>query len=458
MNAPDLILPPQNIEAEQAVLGAILLAGANALDRIEGHVSESDFYAQAHRKIFAAAKSIYEEGNPIDVVSVSASLEARGDAQTVGGISALGELAKNAPGAANVVFHARAVREKATLRRLQAIATDIHAACVQPGKVNAEEIVAQADAEFVRLLDRSDSEPIMIEDAMDAALRDIDARAQRGGKISGLASGFEDFDAMTGGLEPGQLIIVAARPSVGKTIFACNLADHVAGSGRSALFHTLEMTPHEIGMRLLAAKSGVPMHAMRSGTRDESHWQRMTDARAKTRGPKLAIDGKGAIGVPYVRAVARRIKRQRGLALIVIDYLQLMRGTGDNRTQEIGSISRGLKALAKELNVPIVALAQINRDAEKRNDKRPILADLRDSGEIEQDADLVVMLHREELHNKAPEWAGVAELIVRKNRNGPIGDVKLKYDGARMRFSDLTDWQEPRRTSSAASYPRGFND
>lgn len=456
MNDNHLILPPHSIEAEQAVIGAILIAGATAFDRIEGIVGEIDFYALTHRKIFAAAKSVYDSGHPIDLFSVSAALEARGRDETVGGISSLGEIAKNAPGAANIVFHARAVREKATLRRLQGIANDIHAACSQHGKVNAEEIVAQADAEFVRLLDRSDSEPTMLEDAMDEALRDVDARAQRGGKIAGLETGFADFDSLTGGLEPGQLIIVAARPSVGKTIFACNLADHVARSGRSVLFHTLEMSRKEIGMRLLASKSGVPMHSMRSGTRNESHWQHMTEARAKTSATKLSIDDRGAIGVGYVRAVARRIKRQHGLNMIVIDYLQLMKGQGDNRTQEIGSLSRGLKTLAKELSVPIVALAQLSREVEKRQDKRPVLADLRDSGEIEQDADIVAMLHREELYNKAPEWEGIAELIVRKNRNGPIGNVKLKYDGPLMRFPDCTDWQEPRRTSSASNYPRGF--
>jgi replicative DNA helicase len=247
---------------------------------------------------------------------------------------------------------------------------------------------------------------------------------------------FGGFDEMTGGLEPGQLVIVAARPSVGKTVLGCNIAAHVAAGGSSVLFFTLEMTRREIAARILAARSGVSVQEMRAGTRDRDDWDQMNTAVASSASWKLFIDDSPAVSVAYVRAKARRIQRTHGLGLLVIDYLGLMRGTGDNRAQEVGSISRGLKALAKELKVPVVALAQLNRASEGRLDRRPTLADLRDSGEIEQDADIVAMLHRESMHREAPEWEGLAQLLIRKSRNGPTGECLLALDGPRMRFID----------------------
>jgi replicative DNA helicase len=259
---------------------------------------------------------------------------------------------------------------------------------------------------------------------------------ERGGRLAGLPTGFVGFDDMTGGLEPGQLVIVAARPSVGKTVLGCNIAAHVAAGGSPVLFFTLEMTRREIAARILAARSGVPVSEMRAGTRERDDWDQMNTAVASSASWKLFIDDSPAVSVAYVRAKARRIQRTHGLGLLVIDYLGLMRGTGDNRAQEVGSISRGLKALAKELKVPVVALAQLNRASEGRLDRRPTLADLRDSGEIEQDADIVAMLHRESMHREAPEWEGLAQLLIRKNRNGPTGECLLALDGPRMRFTD----------------------
>lgn len=350
-------------------------------------------------------------------------------------------------------------------RRLLVLADEIKANCYAPG-ANVAEIISQADAAMVQLIDVGTDEPVTLYDAMADAIGDIDDRAT-GNRPSGLLTGVAEFDALTGGLEPGQLVIVAARPSVGKTAFALNVADHVTNQGETVAFFSLEMTRRELTQRLLALRAAVSVAEMRSGKLEESQWSRITSCQGKADGQRLLLIDRSAIGVPYVRAAARKIKRKHGLSLIVVDYLGLMRGEGQNRTQEIGSLSRGLKALAKELHVPIIALAQLNRATETRQDKRPQLSDLRDSGEVEQDADIVAMLHREELHNHAPEWKSLAELIIRKNRNGRLGDVVLQYRGEHMRFeqylgrSPRTEHATRRPTEKAAEVyrkGRGFDD
>ncbi|OGS97720.1 MAG: replicative DNA helicase, partial [Gallionellales bacterium RBG_16_56_9] len=312
-------------------------------------------------------------------------------------------------------------------------------------------IIGKADAAMVQLIDVSTDEPTMLYDAMTDAIGDIDDRAT-GHRRSGLQTGVADFDAITGGLEPGQLVIVAARPSVGKTAFALNVADHVTQQGNTVAFFSLEMTRRELTQRLLALRASVSVSEMRSGQLDKDQWSRISACQAKADGQRLFLIDRSAIRVAYVRAAARKIKRKHGLGLIVVDYLGLMRGEGQNRTQEIGSLSRGLKALAKELHVPIIALAQLNRAIENRNDKRPQLSDLRDSGEVEQDGDIVAMLHRE----SAPEWAGLAELIIRKNRNGPLGDVVLRYHGVHMRF-ERYQGRSPRQSQAQINSSAGFN-
>uniref|UniRef100_UPI0026047546 replicative DNA helicase n=1 Tax=uncultured Zoogloea sp. TaxID=160237 RepID=UPI0026047546 len=283
----------------------------------------------------------------------------------------------------------------------------------------------------------------------------VSDRRERGGNIAGLATGFRRFDEMTGGLEPGQLVIVAARPSVGKTVAGCNIASHAAAGGTPVLFFTLEMTRREIAARILAARSGVSVQAMRAGTSARDDWDNMSTAVGASMAWPMFIDDTPAVTVAYVRAKARRIRRAQGLGLVVIDYLGLMRGTGDNRAQEVGSISRGLKALAKELQVPVIALAQLNRASETRPNRQPTLADLRDSGEIEQDADIVAMLHREDMNRTAPEWEGLAQLFIRKNRNGPTGECLLALDGPRMRFRDHYG-SVPSNTVPSGKSSRGF--
>lgn len=458
MNAPDMRnLPPQSIEAEQGLLGAILTAGGNVLDRVEGAVSAADLYRDDHRRIFTAAKALHDAGKAVDVVTVIDALTARGEAEKAGGLAYLGELGNGAFSASSARRYAEIVRERATRRGLLQIAADLQDACTTPSGRAPAEIAAEAEAGMLALLDHTDSDPVRLQDALCDVLADVEERRERGGGLAGLSTGFKQLDAMTGGLEPGQLVIVAARPSVGKTVAGCNIAAHAAGAGVAVLFFTLEMGRREIAQRILAARSGVTVQAMRSGTSDRHDWDQMTEMVAASAGWPLFIDDTPAVTVAYVRAKARRIQRTHGLGLIVLDYLGLMRGIGDNRTQEVGSISRGLKALAKELKVPVIALAQLNRASEGRPNRQPTLADLRDSGEIEQDADIVAMLHREDMHRTAPEWEGLAQMFIRKNRNGPTGECLLALDGPRMRFTDY-DGPYPAATSAPKTAARkGFD-
>lgn len=462
MNAPDLRnLPPHSIEAEQGLLGAILVDGARVLERIEGAVSASDFYRADHRTIFTAAKALHDAGRPVDLLTVDDALEARGESERTGGIAYLGNLGAGGFLASNAKAYARTIRERAILRGLQQTAADIMTACALPAGRSPADIAAEAEASMQALTDHSDTEPSRLQDVLCDVLGDVQERMERGGRLAGLSTGFGGLDGMTGGLEPGQLVIVAARPSVGKTVLGCNIAAHVAAGGSPVLFVTLEMTRREIAARILAARSGVTVQAMRAGTRERGDWDQMNTAVASSAPWKLFIDDTPAVSVAYVRAKARRIQREHGLGLVVIDYLGLMRGTGDNRAQEVGSISRGLKALAKELRVPVIALAQLNRASEGRLDRKPTLADLRDSGEIEQDADIVAMLHRESMHREAPEWEGLAQLLIRKNRNGPTGECLLALDGPRMRFSDYDGPYPVGATTTKSQKPprtRGFDD
>lgn len=431
MNHSDLSLPPHSVEAEQSVIGGLLL-DANAYDRIADLLLDVDFYRADHRLIYRHIAMLCNAGKPVDTITVAESLENSGELQNVGGLAYVGALAQNTPSAANIRRYAEIVHERAVLRRVQAISADLHSACTNHRGRSPGELVGEAETRLAQAIDHHANMPASLGDTFAEAMAYIDSRGDTGG----LETGFRGFDGLTGGLEPGQLMIVAARPSVGKTIFGCNVADFAAKSGRAVMFFTLEMTRREIGMRLLSARSGVSVHAMRSGIKDHDAWSAMSSQMPAASSHRLYVDDTAAVTVAFVRARAKRMRRTHGLDLLVIDYLQLMRGDGQNRTQEVGGISRGLKALAKELGIPIIALAQLNRGVEARTDKRPLLSDLRDSGEVEQDADIVALLHRESIYSNGPEWAGVAELLVRKNRNGPTGDVTLAYRPEQMRFEN----------------------
>lgn len=449
--------PPHSLHIEQGLLGATLVHGADVLDRIEGELQPADFYKHVHRLIYGAMQRLQAIGKPVDVGTVSHELEVSGELGAVGGLSYLVELTDQAPFAANAPRWAEMIRDNSQRRGLQQAAVALHAVSGNPEGKSPEEIGEAALSAIAAILDRSNTEPTPLQQEGMEVMQDVDRR-RAAGALAGLSTGFSGFDAMTGGLEPGQLVILAARPSVGKSVAACNIAAHVAAAGKPALFCTLEMTKREIAARMLAALSGVTVQAMRAGTNDPQHWSAMSaGVEAFGRWP-LFLDDRPAVKVDYVRAKARRLQRSRGLELIVVDYLQLMTGKGDNRAQEVGSISRGLKSLAKELRVPIVALAQLNRGTENRTDRRPTLSDLRDSGEIEQDADIVAMLHRESMYRDAPEWAGLAELLIRKNRNGPTGESLLELDGPRMQFRDYHGPSPRSTTADAPARRRGFDD
>lgn len=453
MNAPDnLITPPHSIEAEQSVLGAILMDGDKSLDRIEGLLTEADFYRHEHRLIFAALRKLSNGGSTIDVITAAEALDVAGSLERVGGLAYLGEIAQNTPSAANIKRYAEIVKARSMARQGAVIGSEMVAGCMAPG-ADVAEVISKADAAMVQLLGAGTDEPVMLYDAVAAVIADIDERAT-GNRPSGLYTGLADFDALTGGLDPGQLVTPAARPSVGKTALALKIADHVSQQGHTVAFFSLEMTRPQLTQRLIALRTGVSVTDQRSGRLTEEQWSLVSACQGTTDGQRLLINHKPSIGVAYVRAVARSIKRKHGLGLIVVDYLQLMKGEGQNRTQEIGSVSRGLKALAKELQVPVIALAQLNRGVEGRTDKRPMLSDLRDSGEIEQDADIVAMLHREDKYPGAdPKWNGVAELLVLKNRSGATGELCLTFDGPSMMFSDYHG-QNPRYQVARKSSPQ----
>lgn len=425
---------PHSLEAEQSLIGGLLIDNS-AWDRIADQVREADFYRDDHRRIFRHLRLLLDRGQKADVVTVWASIEAANEADQAGGLAYLGEIANATPSAANVKHYAEIVLTKAKLRHLLAIGAELQQACVAPGPRKPADLVAEVERQLATEMDEAADEPSALADVLNDALGYIDDRRE----ASGLMLGYESLDRIIGGLEPGQLVVVAARPSVGKTAFACNIADLLVARGLSVFFQTLEMSRREVGLRILSARTNVPVLSMRTGIGANETWDQMTRTVAQANGHKLWIDDTGAVGVPYIRARARRIKRSRGLDAVIIDYLQLMAGKGDTRNHEVGSISRGLKALAKELQIPIIVLAQVNRKLEERTDRRPVLSDLRDSGEVEQDADIVLMLHREELYANDPDhWRGFAELIVRKNRNGPLGSVSLEYDGEVMKFSTWT--------------------
>ena len=442
-------IPPHSIEAEQSVLGGLLLDHI-AIDRIGDVISDADFFRDDHRRIYRHIALIAASGSPVDVVTVAESISDAGENEQTGGLAYLGDLAANTPGARNIRYHAERVKEKSVLRSIQEVAARLHESCANPNGRTVEQLIAEAEAAMMGSVDRSGSEPKSLAEVFQETLTQIDERSQRGGNPVVLQTGIAGLDHLKGGLEPGELGIIAGRPSMGKTAVGCAVADHVVRQGKSVLFFTLEMSAKDIGARLLSSRTRVSVHAMRRGTTDQEHWRRMSDQLGKASKQRMFIDDKAAIGVPYVRAKARRLQRQYGLDLVVIDYLQLMKGSGDNRTQEIGSISRGLKALAKELAVPIIALAQINRAVDGRTDKRPMMSDLRDSGELEQDADFIVMIHRESVYRPLPEWDGIAELLVRKNRNGPTGDVILRYIPEVMSFENY-DGPDLRQQSGSPS-------
>lgn len=439
-----LKVPPHSIEAEQSVLGGLMLDN-NAWDRVAEKVVKGDFYLKQHRDIFAAMAMLMIQNHPIDLITVSEALEKDKKLEGVGGFSYLGEIAKNTPSAANIVAYAAIVRERAVVRELIGTANEMADACYNPEGRSSEELLDFAESRVFKIAEQRENKndgPKDLQSILTSTVDKIEElmRTDNDG-ITGLTSGFTDLDKMTSGFQPSDLIIVAARPSMGKTTFAMNLVETAAlTSDYPALVFSLEMPSDSIMMRMLASLGRIDQTKVRTGNLDDDDWARLASTLGimQEKG-KLYIDDSSGLTPTEVRSRARRIAREHGgISMIMIDYLQLMRSPEfkDNRTLEIADISASLKALAKELNIPVIALAQLNRGLEQRADKRPINSDLRESGSIEQDADLIMFIYRDEVYNEDSADKGTAEIIIGKHRNGPIGRIRLTTQLHYSRFDN----------------------
>ncbi|MGR9107365.1 MAG: replicative DNA helicase [Gammaproteobacteria bacterium] len=440
---PAYELPPHSLQAEQSVLGGLMLDN-RAWDSIADRVGEEDFYRKDHRLIFKAIRRLAENDSPFDVVTLSEILERDNALGDAGGIRYLGTLAKDTPSAANIIAYADIVRERSVLRQLIHVGTEIsNAAFRTEGRSTADllEFAEQKVFAIAEQRQRGESGFLPIKTLLARAVDRVEKLYQLEGTLTGAGTGFHDFDEMTSGLQPSDLIIVAGRPSMGKTSFAMNLAENIAIKGEKpvAVF-SMEMPAEQLAMRMMSSLGRIDQHKVRTGKLDDDEWPRLTSAINILAEARLFIDDTPAMTPTEVRARARRLTREHGhLGLIVLDYLQLMQapGSGENRVAEISHISRSLKALAKELNVPVVALSQLNRNLEQRPNKRPVMSDLRESGSIEQDADVIVFIYRDEVYHEDSPDKGCAEIIIGKQRNGPIGTTRLTFLGQYTRFENF---------------------
>lgn len=422
-------IPPQNIEAEMAVLGAILL-DSDALITVMEKISSEDFYRTAHQYIFTSMVELAQQDEPIDLVTLTAKLQDKKQLEDIGGISYLSQLANAVPTAANVDYYAQIVEEKSMLRRLIRTATQI----VSSGYASEDDVaMLLSDAER-RILEisqrRSGTGFVPIRDVLMEVFDRVEYLSQQRGGITGIPSGFRDLDKMTSGFQRSDLIIVAARPSVGKTAFALNIAQNVGVRAKETVaIFSLEMGAAQLVQRMICAEGNIEANAMRNGDLKGDDWEKLTMAIGSLSEANIYIDDSPSLTVADIRAKCRRLKQEKGIGLILIDYLQLIqgRGRGDNRQQEVSEISRTLKQIARELNVPVIALSQLSRGVEQRQDKRPMMSDLRESGSIEQDADIVAFLYRDDYYDKETEKKNIIEIIIAKQRNGPVGTVELAF-------------------------------
>jgi replicative DNA helicase len=430
---------PHNLDAEQSTLGGMLLS-QEAVAEVFETVSGVDFYAPKHELIFNAILSLFGKGEPTDVIAVTDELNKQGNLVKAGGADYLHSLTGYVPTAANAGYYAKIVADKAILRRLIEAGTRIaQAGYESQGEV--EDLVNQAQAEIYKVSSQSSREDyVPLSDSLEAAIHEIEGAQKRGGELTGVPTGFTDLDAYTHGLHPGQLVIVAARPAVGKSTFALDLARNAAVKHNQAtIFFSLEMGRAEIAMRLMSAESSIYLQSMRKGTVTDADWTRLAAVRGRINDAPLYIDDSPNMSLVEIRAKCRRLAQQVDLKLVVIDYIQLMSSGKkvESRQQEVSEFSRALKLLAKELGLPVVALSQLNRQAEQAKDKKPELSHLRESGSLEQDADVVVLLHREGIYEKDHPRAGEADLILAKQRNGPTGTVVVAFHGQYSRFVNM---------------------
>ena len=431
--------PPHDLAAEQCVLGGMLMS-KDAISDVMEVIRPADHYRPAHQLVHEAILELYGRGEPADPVTVSDLLAKRGELARVGGGAYLHTLIASVPTAANAGYYARIVRERAILRRLVEVGTRI----VQLGYAgdgDADELVDRAQAEIYGVTERRVTEDFLpLSEIMPGALDEIEAIGSRGGVMTGVPTGFADLDALTNGLHAGQMVVIAARPAIGKSTLALDLARAAAVKHRmAAVLFSLEMSRNEITMRLLSAEARVPLHAMRTGQMGEEDWTRLARRMSEVVDAPLYIDDSPNMSMVEIRSKCRRLKQRHDLRMVIVDYLQLMSSPRrvENRQQEVSEMSRSLKLLAKEIDVPVVAISQLNRGPEQRNDKRPLLSDLRESGSIEQDSDVVILLHREDAYERESPRAGEADLIIAKHRNGPTTTVTVAFQGHYSRFVDM---------------------
>ncbi len=436
-------LPPQALEAEQSLLGGLLLDNRKC-DEVTEEVGSKDFYSQSHRLIFNAISGLQGNGDPADVVTTSEWLENEGNLEAAGGLAYLGTLANNTPSTANIMTYAKIVRERAILRSLIGAANDISDTAYNPEGRTPREVLDRAEQLVFDISERDGRSRkgfTSIQELLSRSIDRIEELYESKEAITGIPTGFSDIDAMTSGLQPGDLVIVAGRPSMGKTSFAMNIAEYVSVEKQLpvAIF-SLEMPGEQLAMRMLASLGRINSNKIRTGRLVDEDWPRLNSAVGLLDKAPMFVDDSAGLNTLDLRSRARRIARDNNnLGLIVVDYLQLMSATetNENRATEISGITRSLKILAKELNVPVVALSQLNRSLEQRPNKRPVMSDLRESGAIEQDADVIFFIYRDEVYNEETEQKGVAEVIIGKQRNGPIGTTKLTFRGEFTRFENF---------------------
>ncbi len=436
-------IPPQNIEAEESLLGG-LLVDTESINKIVDLISAEDFYKDAHSRIFDIMVGLYEKNEPIDIVTVSSSAKDKGILDKIGGATYLNTLVDIMPSAVNVVQYAKMIREKALLRNLMNVATEI----VEKGfelDVNVDGYIDDAEKMIFQVSERKFRPSFYaVKDIVVDNVKIIERLYEKKQTVTGVPTGFIELDKMTSGLQPSDLVVVAGRPSMGKTAFSMNIAQHVSALREGAIpvgIFSMEMSKEQLVTRLLSSESEVDHSKLRTGTLSSTDWPELAKAAGKLSDALIFIDDSPSMSVLELRARARRLKKEHGLGLIVVDYLQLMRGRvsgSDKREQEIAEISRFLKSLAKELHIPVIAISQLNRAVEQREDKRPRLADLRESGAIEQDADVIIFIYRDEVYNKDKESnKGIAEIVIGKQRNGPTGTIELAFQDKIATFKNL---------------------
>ena len=443
-----LRVPPHSVEAEQSVIGGLLLEN-EALDKVADILSPNDFYRFDHKTIFLHIAKLIEHNKPADIVTVAESLENNAELSEVGGLAYLATLAQSTPTAANIRRYAEIVHERSVMRKLVTVGSGIAESAYMPNGRDAQQLLDEAEAKIFQIAEggrKSSDGFVDIKVLLPQVADRIDLLFSRDNPsdVTGIPTGFADLDSMTSGLQPGDLVIVAGRPSMGKTAFAINIAENVAlETGLPVAVFSMEMPSTQLAMRMIGSVGRLDQHRMRTGRLEDEDWEKLTTALGKLNEAPVFIDEGSGLTSFDVRARARRLHRQCGkLGLIVIDYLQLMTAPAgrqqENRATEISEISRSLKALAKELNVPLIAISQLNRSVDQRPDKRPVMSDLRESGAIEQDADIIMFVYRDEYYNPDSQDKGTAEIIIAKQRNGPIGRVRLTFLGQHTRFENFS--------------------